>query len=50
LGAIVTRVPASFANRPVGLRIYPDRLALAAEGNILCEHGGVIQRNHQVPP
>jgi hypothetical protein len=46
----VTRVPASFANRPVSLPIYPDRLALAAEGNILCEHGRVFQRNHQVPP
>ena len=26
-------VPASFANRPVSLRIYPDRLVVAAEGN-----------------
>jgi hypothetical protein len=43
-------VPASFANRPVSLRIYPDRLVVAAEGNILCEHGRVFQRNHQVPP
>lgn len=25
-------VPASFANRPVSLRIYPDRLVVAAEG------------------
>lgn len=31
-------VPASFANRPVSLRIYPDRLVIAAEGNILCQH------------
>ena len=31
-------VPASFANRPVSLRIYPDRLVVAAEGQILCEH------------
>jgi hypothetical protein len=29
---------APFANRPVSLRIYPDRLVVAAEGNILCEH------------
>lgn len=43
-------MPASFANRPVSLRIYPDRLVVAAEGNILCEHGRVIQRCHQVPP
>jgi len=38
-------VPASFANRPVSLRIYPDRLVVAAEGSILCEHARVIQRS-----
>ena len=43
-------VPASFANRPVSLRIYPDRLVVAAEGNILCEHGRIIQRSHKLPP
>jgi len=43
-------VPASFANRPVSLRIYPDRLVIAAEGNILCEHARVIQRSHHLPP
>ena len=43
-------VPASFANRPVSLRIYPDRLVVAAEGNILCEHARVIQRNHSLLP
>ena len=43
-------VPASFANRPVSLRIYPDRLVAAAEGNILCEHARVIQRSHKLPP
>ena len=43
-------VPASFANRPVSLRIYSDRLVVAAEGNILCEHGRVIQRSHKLPP
>ena len=42
-------VPASFANHPVSLRIYPDRLVVAAEGNILCEHARVIQRNHTLP-
>ncbi len=31
-------VPASFANRPVSLRVYADRLVVAAEGNIICEH------------
>lgn len=43
-------VPASFANRPISLRVYPSRLVVAAEGNILCEHGRVIQRNHKLPP
>ena len=52
-------VPASFANRPISLRIYPDRLVVvlearlwrdAAEGNILCEHARVIQRSHKLLP
>lgn len=43
-------VPASFANRPVSLRIYPDRLVVAAEGNILCQHARVIERSHKLPP
>jgi hypothetical protein len=33
----------------VSLRIYPDRLVVAAEGNILCEHVRVIQRSHHLP-
>ena len=32
------------------LRAYPDRLVVAAEGNILCEHVRVIQRSHKLPP
>ena len=43
-------VPASFANRPVSLRVYPDRLVVAAEGNILCQHVRVIDRSHKSPP
>ncbi len=43
-------VPASFANRPVSLRIYPDRLVIAAEGQIVCEHHRVIERSHKQPP
>jgi transposase len=42
-------VPASFANRPVSVRVYPERIVVAAEGNILCEHPRIIERNHQVP-
>ncbi len=43
-------VPASFANRPISLRVYPDRLVIAAEGQILCEHKRLIQRSHKQPP
>lgn len=46
----MTRVPASFANRPVSLRIYPERLVVTAEGQILCEHERVIERSHHLLP
>lgn len=42
-------VPASFANRPVGVRVYPDRIVVAAEGLIVCEHGRIISRSHDGP-
>src|SRR5450432_1619719 len=42
-------VPASFANRPVSVRIYPDRIVVAAEGQILCEHKRIIDRSHDHP-
>jgi transposase len=42
-------VPASFANRPISLRVYPERLVIAAEGKILCEHVRVIDRSHHKP-
>ena len=41
-------VPASFANRPVSLRIYPDRIVIAAEGQVLCEHRRLITRAHHL--
>ena len=41
-------VPASFANRPVSLRIYPDRIVIAAEGQVLCEHRRLITRTHHL--
>ena len=43
-------VPASFANRPVSLRIYPDQIVVAAEGQVLCQHERLIQRSHHLPP
>lgn len=43
-------VPASFANRRISLRVYPGRIVMAAEGQILCEHERLIQRSHHLPP
>jgi transposase len=42
-------VPASFANRPVSLRVYPDKLVVAAEGQVICEHPRIIERTHNGP-
>jgi hypothetical protein len=42
-------VPASFANRPVSLRVYPERIVIAAEGQHLCEHTRIIERSHHLP-
>jgi transposase len=39
-------VPASFANRPVSLRVYPDRIVAVAEGQSICEHRRVFARSH----
>ena len=39
-------VPASFANRPVSVRVYPERVVVAAEGQIVCEHVRVFARSH----
>ena len=38
--------PASFANRPVSLRVYPERIAVVAEGRVICEHRRVFARSH----
>lgn len=42
-------VPASFANRPVSVRVYPERIVIAAEGQVLCEHRWIIARSHHLP-
>ena len=42
-------VPGSFANRPISLRVYPTRLVVVAEGNIVCEHVRIVERSHDVP-
>ena len=40
-------VPASFANRPVSVRVYPERIVVAAEGQVVCEHRRVFARSHE---
>lgn len=42
-------VPAFFANRPVSLRVYCDRLVAVAEGLIICEHQRIIDQTHSGP-
>lgn len=42
-------VPASFANRPVSLHIYPTQLVLVAEGAVICRHERIIERSHRQP-
>jgi len=37
-------VPASFANRPVSLRVYPERIVVVAEGQTICEHQRLFVR------
>lgn len=43
-------VPASFANRPVSVRAYADRVVVAAEGQVIAEHARVFSRGHDRPP
>lgn len=42
-------VPAAFANRPVGLRVYAERIVVATEGQIIAEHGRILLRDHRRP-
>jgi len=39
-------VPASYANRPVNLRVYPERVVIVAEGQMIAEHPRLIIRSH----
>jgi hypothetical protein len=41
-------VPASFANRPISLRVYASRLVFAAEGHVIAEHVRHIDRSHGI--
>jgi hypothetical protein len=42
-------VPASFANRPVSLHVYPNRLVVVAEGAVVCTHNRIIDLSHRKP-
>jgi transposase len=42
-------VPAAFANRPVSLRAYADRVVVVAEGQVVAEHARVFSRGHDRP-
>ncbi len=39
-------VPASYANRPISLRVYADKLVFVAEAQIIAEHVRVISKKH----
>jgi transposase len=39
-------VPATFANRPVSLHVYPDRLVVIAENQRIAEHTRLFNRQH----
>ena len=42
-------MPATFANRPVSLRAYAERVVIAAEGRVVAEHARVFTRGHDRP-
>ena len=42
-------VPASFASQRVSLHVYPERLVIVAEGQIVCTHERIIDRSHPLP-
>lgn len=41
-------VPASFANRPISLRVYAGRLVFVAEAQVIAEHVRVISRSPKI--
>jgi transposase len=42
-------VPASFANRVISLRVYPDRLVIVAEAQVVAEHTRAFNRHKSSP-
>lgn len=43
-------VPASFANRPVSVRVYAERIVIGAEGQVIAEHPRVLVRGRDYRP
>ncbi len=41
-------VPASFANRPVSLHVYAEKLVVVAEEKVIAEHQRVFTRDHSM--
>ncbi len=42
-------VPASFANRVISLRVYPERLVIVAEAQVVAEHVRTFNRDKSTP-
>ena len=42
-------VPASFANRVISLRVYPERLVIVAEAQVVAEHVRAFNRDKSTP-
>ena len=42
-------VPACFANRPISLRVYSDRLVIVAEAQVVASHERMFSRDHSAP-
>lgn len=42
-------VPSPFANRPVSLRVYAERLVVVAEGKVIAEHERLLRHSHDRP-
>jgi len=41
-------IPASFANRPVSLRVYADRLVIVAEAAVIAQHERIFSRDKSI--
>ncbi len=42
-------MPGSFANRVISLRVYPQRLVIVAEAQVVAEHTRVFNRDKSTP-